>query len=522
MSLGTRRSPVGRAHSRVSRAIALGGAVAGGAYVSRCVLSWLLAPVATYEARPVAQRAFFANVANALSFIRSGAMGEASGWRRLIFDALNGRGPFVDRATFAATFAVPTMIATLAALAVLWTLWKQREHLGPDDALRLRRWSIAFALLLIPAAPVLVPDFWLSVAWGRTLAAGVNPYYQVPVASLANLPIDAPLMHMTYGPLWAYVSGAVMACAGGSVFIGALLFKVLLATCWIGTLLLATSIMRDRPPFEQCLSQVMIGWLPIGVESVVAEGHNDVVMVLLLTAWVTAALYGHRRWAVAALAGSILFKYATAPLLVVDLVYRGSRDAVSRKRLARAGLVRLGIASAIFVVAFLPVMRDLAFFSSTKDVHLGHFFLPSDAILAFGDLFGVRLRWLALAVEAVFPLLAGLAAYRLIRDGGPHRLLQAAGAVMLAMALAGAGHLWPWYVLWFLVPLAFVPTTSLARLAFGIALVMPYPLIVWTVAPHASDFARFHLPSLAAYLVALVWLLVTAPGARRVFGETRV
>jgi hypothetical protein len=134
-------------------------------------------------------------------------------------------------------------------------------------------------------------------------------------------------------------------------------------------------------------------------------------------------------------------------------------------------------------------------------------------MLAIGKLSGLDLRFAAYAVEAIFPLLTLTALYRYIRFGG-RLLLETATAVMLTMVMVGSGHLWPWYLLWYSALAATIPLSRTAGWAMGLTIVMPFPLLVWTVAPHAGEFAMFYLPSLVAYGLALAWFLVVAAASK--------
>jgi hypothetical protein len=321
-------------------------------------------------------------------------------------------------------------------------------------------------------------------------------------------------MRMTYGPLWGYVSALVMWLTGGHALFGALLFKLVLTAAWVALLALVRALVRDRPPFEQCLALIMVGWVPIGVVQTVAEGHNDVAMVACVLLWLLLLRQEKPMAATIALTVSVLFKYASAPLFLVDFLYRRPADSRDPIRFLKSYLPRLAAAAVITLLAFAPVFRGVGFFASTSDVHGGHFFLPADAVLALGGLTGVPVRWLAYAVEAVFPAITALALYRYLRDGGVERLSETAAAVMLTMLLVGSSHAWPWYVLWYLAVAATVPISALGRWAMGLALAMPFPLLVWTIYPDADDFRKFHLPSLLAYGLALGWLLIVRFPAR--------
>jgi hypothetical protein len=252
----------------------------------------------------------------------------------------------------------------------------------------------------------------------------------------------------------------------------------------------------------------MAAWVPIGVVQTVAEGHNDVAMVSCILLWLLLLLAGRKTAATAALTASVLFKYASAPLFVVDFLYRRRSETRDVGRMVGSYVPRAAVALVMTVSAFAPVFRGLDFFASTSDVHGGVFFLPSDAVLALGTLTHLLLRWLAYLVEAIFPLVTVSFLYRYLRDGGTEGLRETAAAVMLTMLLVGSAHAWPWYVLWYLALAATVPLSALGRWAMGLALALPYPLIAWTIAPDAADFEKFHLPSLLAYGLALGWFLV--------------
>lgn len=500
--------------TRIRRTIFWAGITGAIGMAAATALSWLLAPFATYEARPYAQHEFFTRIGDALPWIQGRLHDGLSAWRWGIQLALRGRGLFESREMFLAGYGAPLALASLGAMAVLWVVWRARASLHDGHVRAVWRWSVVFAVLCIPAVPVLVPDFWLSVAWGRTLAAGINPYYDVPASATSWLPIDAPIMHMTYGPLWAYVSAAVMKLTAGHALWGALGFKVVLAALWVALLALVRLLVRDRPPFEQVVALVMVGWIPIGVVQTVGDGHNDVAMVAGALLWLHWRRSGRPVAATVALTASVLFKYVSAPLFIVDLLYREPHESRDARRFALAYLARGAIAAVVTAAAFAPVFRGLDFFASTTDVHGGRFFLPSDAVLALGTLTHLPLRPLAYVAVGIFPALTAVALYRYLRDGGSARLPEAAAAVMLSMLLVGSSHAWPWYVLWYVAFAAIIPTSWHGRWALGLALLMPYPLLVWTVAPFATDYKKFHLPSLLAYgsaVVVFLWVRWRTP-----------
>jgi hypothetical protein len=361
------------------------------------------------------------------------------------------------------------------------------------------------------AMPVLVPDFWLSFAWGRTLWWGGNPYYEVPAAAVDGLPFDAPILKMTYGPLWALIAWAVTALTRGSVLWGTVVFKGVLVGSWALLVHVVHRLTSDRSPREQAVALLVVGWLPLGAVHVGGDGHNDVVMVLGIMAWLLLNREGHARWATAALALSVATKYVSAPLFLLDLLHvrvPGVARPTLQQRI-RAWMPQGLIAVAIWVACFAPFVRSPAFFAETTAVREGYFFLPADAVKAIGTLTGLPLRPLAFLVMGLFPPATLYTVWRYWRTPSTTTLHHAATGIMLSVLFIAAGHVWPWYVLWLAVPAVLLARESfLSRWSMGVLLTAPFPLVIWTAYPDSSDYVKFEIPSLAAYVLALGWALV--------------
>ncbi len=171
------------------------------------------------------------------------------------------------------------------------------------------------------AAPVLAHDFWLSLAWGRMIAAGYNPYHTDFIVELArDLPLDAAV-RMTYGPLWAIISGAVMVLTGSNFHISALVFKLILAGAWIGSLRLIWLLLRERSLWFQSVGLLIFGWMPVSVMSTSADGHNDAAMIVFVLLWLYWLKEDKRYLGSLSLAASVLVKYVTAPLFLLDFLH---------------------------------------------------------------------------------------------------------------------------------------------------------------------------------------------------------
>jgi hypothetical protein len=404
----------------------------------------------------------------------------------------------------------PLLLSTVVGLLALFLVARHASSLPAWLPQHLVRWSCAFVVIMGFALPVLVPDFWLSFAWGRSLVAGANPYYDVPAQVVAGLPFDVPILRMTYGPLWALIAWAVTALTGGSVFWGAVAFKALLIAAWCAVIWLVRALVSHRPLWQQCTALIITGWLPLGPVQIGGDGHNDVLMVAGVLAWLLLIRRGHSRWATLALALSVSVKYVSAPLFLLDFLHSRVTGGQPRTMAAmvRAYLPNALLAVAVWIAVFAPFFESLGFFRETTAVREGYFYLPADGIKAIGTLLGVSLLPLALAVQAVFPVVTALCLWRYWRDPSAETLQLAAAGIMLSVLFVAAGHVWPWYVLWLSVVGATLhPSSRLARWSTGVALTAPFPIVVWIASPDSSEFRRFELPSLVVYTAALLYLL---------------
>jgi hypothetical protein len=415
---------------------------------------------------------------------------------------------------FLAASSLPLLSSTAVFVALLALLARHRQELDANAPRLLFRWAVAFAVLSAFASPVLVQDFWLSAGWGRIVADGLNPYYVRLTPEFARgLPLDgfdvepATRMRMTYGPLWAVVSGVVMGLVGERVWLAAALFKALLAGAWIACLRLIWLSLRDRSAWSQCAGLAIFGWVPLSVTQTVAEGHNDVFLVLFLCLWLYALERSRPVWASLSLAASVLVKYVSAPLFLLDLLHlRHSR----KKRLADY-LLPLAAAAALLSLTFGLFLRSPEFFTPAVSMQDWRFYTLSDAVIGLGKLAGITdfnafpgplFVALALLARALFPFLAVYTLVRYMRWPTAERFRETVLALMAAILFGVLGHLWPWFLLWALGAAAMVPGSPLTRWVVGVALAAPFPILAWTVFPEADPFT---VPTVALYAFALLW-----------------
>jgi alpha-1,6-mannosyltransferase len=462
-------------------------------YAGMAALSYVQAPALwQYEEAPQA-KAFFQALASQLQPV----LPWVSMW--LAENSLFGSAGAIVLSVWAQLVA-----ATAIVMVLVLTLLRRGDRADPGLPRLLLIWSFAFAAVCAFAFPVFTQDFWLSAAWGRMVAGGVNPYHTLFTPEwLTGLPLDHFPMAMSYGPLWALISAAVMLVAGSNLLATAILFKGVLAAAWIATLYLVYKMTAHRSLRERCLAIVVLGWTPAGVGQSLAEGHNDIAMVVLMLLWLFLLLRGRQQAPIALVAAS-LCKYVTAPLLAIDFIH-----AVRLQRLGWGQSAARLAASAILALGGMAIFyRSSHFFDGVRLVGSWHFLQPGEAVWAIELMLGVSLQPFSIAAEAAFP---GFAAYLLWKawvDPSSERTLQAVIGLMAAILFTVVSHLWAWYAIWGLALAALLPTWWLSRFIIGVAILAPFTLAAWWVEPfpHHQEIA-----ALALYAGALAWTAITRP-----------
>ena len=397
---------------------------------------------------------------------------------------------------------IPLAIASIAAALLLLMLTRHGDDADAGVAHLLRRWSIAFAAACFLAFPLFTQDFWLSAAWGRMVAAGVNPFHTLFTDSdLIGLPLDHFPMPMSYGPLWAVMSALVAVIAFGNAIAMGLLFKALIAAAWIGSLVLVDRIHRDKPMRERCLAIALFGWIPLGVSQSVAEGHNDIVMIAPALLWFLLLLRNNR-WAPLALAASVLCKYATAPLFLIDLIH-----AFRRERLTVMQYVRRMLPPALLGLAFFALFfRSTAFFDGIRLVSEWYFLRPSEAVAGLEHLLGLPIYPLHLIAQAVFPVIAVYWLAAAVREASTETLTRATVAMIAAIMFGAISHLWPWYLVWGVAFGALAPQWWVSRFITAVALLVPFTLATWWL-PAVEPYRD--IATLVIYAAAALWVVLT-------------
>jgi alpha-1,6-mannosyltransferase len=412
------------------------------------------------------------------------------------------RGFFASKMAIITWHWVPLGVATAALAGVLLVVSLHARQLDDRAAKLLVRWALAFAAACFFAFPVFTQDFWLSAAWGRMTTAGVNPYYNLfTPESFDGLPLDHFPMVMSYGPLWALMSAAIMTVTFGSVWAAALLFKAVIAGAWCGSLLLIARILRDSSPVARCMGLAVFGWTPLSVHQSIAEGHNDIVMVFPAVLWL--ALLLRRHWSGPfALGASVLIKYITAPLLLVDALVNLRLYGMTLRRYV-LHLIPAGFAGLAILAIFY---RSPSFFDGLRLISTWHFLQPTDAVAALQYLLGISLPLADFAVVALFPLVAVYQIYLFWRMPTAEGAFKVSLVVVASVSFSAINHIWPWYIIWTLALAALVPYWWLSQFIVGLAVMAPFTVAVWWVPefePHKG------LTAVMLYAGASAWAAVS-------------
>ena len=459
-----------------------------------------------------------------LSFVEAAAL-----WRQqpapraqAVFEALAthieplspaAAGWFLDKPAFASAWSAVLAIwiglaVVSAAVLVLTVVLRNGLQSAASGLPRLvLRWAYAHAAVCALAWPVFTEDLWLSAVWGRMIAAGANPFHShFTSATLAGLPLDHFPMPMSYGPLWGLLSGGVMLIAGESTFLATALFKALIAGLWIAALKLVFRLTEALPQHERCVALLQFGWLPAGVSQSLAEGHNDIAMVALVLFWLLL-LQRARGQAPFALVASILCKYVTAPLLLIDAIHALRRQKIGWRRC----LLRLLVPAASGLAVMAIFYRSPAFFDGVRLIGTWYFLQPRDAVNAVETVLGLPLQPLALTVTILFPAYAVYAVYCAWSEPSTERLHHAGLAIMSAVLFTAVSHLWAWYVIWTLALAVLLPTGWLSCFNVGVAVIAPFTLGSWWL--EAFEDYREGV-AFAMYALAILWAIVVRPAPR--------
>lgn len=424
--------------------------------------------------------------------------------------AVRGGGALGNPYWRAAAAALPLGLASIAMLLALRTTINAPETDLTGSAERVAgRVAILLALVAVVALPTYTPDFWLSVAWGRMLAEGQNAYY-APFSPEVFQGIPGsdfePQERLTYGPLWAFVIGGAGRLAGRQVLWEFLLHKLVLAGAWLATLAVLRRLAGRRGPRQQLLTTILIGWLPAGVYFAVAEGHNDVVMVMFLSLWLEAVDRGDHRLAPVWLACSCLIKFITLPLIGLELLAARRAGILFTRRY----LLTLAGCGAGSLLALLAFYDGPGFLGATRSMQSWIFWVPSSYLVSVARQAGVELP--LVRVDQFITILAlaatALALWRAVRQPSRETWVLGSLSVVACMLMVLVGHVWPWFGLWLVPFLAAVWPGRTAGVLLAFLLMVPFLNLGWILATEWRLRPFVEIPVYTSVVAVLIFLLL--------------
>jgi hypothetical protein len=335
---------------------------------------------------------------------------------------------------------------------------------------------LLIAALLVGAVSALIPpntsrDFYYYVAAGRDASAGVNVYTtHLTDAAVAGLPLERGIYRgttMPYGPAWVWIARSLPPTAWA--------YKLLMFVAWAAILLL---LWRELHSMRVLV--LMAFWPFVPLEALV-NGHNDIVMMALLTGWLVRP---EQPWW---LGLSVLVKYATGPLFLVAVI---------------ASRWRAAIVAVCVALVLGWYWQDGALIASARVRESWEMLTP--VALAHRLPFGVVLGWIwRLALVAT----VGVYGWRYWQDR-TRESMTAWVTVILGSLILGSPYALPWYWLWIVPSLLLSKDETLWRLALPFFVLMPFVDLV-----RNYDVSSGRL-TLALYGGVALWWIVRAGSAR--------
>ena len=285
--------------------------------------------------------------------------------------------------------AVEFALAVTAAL----TLYVAAAWLGRGVRGRAATGVVLGAAALFQTVAVLAPDMlsqdvFSYASYGRMLLVhGANPHVEVPAQYPGDVYLDYVYWKFVpsfYGPLWTLISTGLVGLAGEDVARAALLFRALEAVAAVLGAALVLAVLEEFDPRRALAGGILFGWNPLLVVEGGLSGHNDVLMVTLMTLAVALVARGRGAAACTALVLAGLIKFTALALLPLFGIYLLRRAPSWR---ARAGLLlRCGLANVPLTALILwPVWAGPATFA-VGALNASDRYVNSLAEVALGEL----------------------------------------------------------------------------------------------------------------------------------------
>ncbi|MBE0428587.1 MAG: hypothetical protein IBX61_01790 [Thermoleophilia bacterium] len=279
--------------------------------------------------------------------------------------------------------------------------------------------SVLFHLIMLATPFLLSTDIFDYIRHGRILAFyGENPLV-IPATYFPHDPFFTAGGWVgtgsVYGSLHVYLMALLARVAGDSFTANFFIFKGFFIGLNLTNLWLIWKLARRLKPGLENKALVFYGWNPFILTFVVANAHNDILMLTLVLAGFL--MYLEKRVVIGALFITLatLVKFITLPILLIYLALAiRQQEGLSRRLGLGAGI--LALCSAVSVLSYFPlwVGRETFYYLTTvgqktnftismliRDAAAGHIELSMSNTIVQGSLAGVLALYLLWHIAGV-------------------------------------------------------------------------------------------------------------------------
>lgn len=385
-----------------------------------------------------------------------------------------------------------------------------------------------FAPMLF-SPPLFTRDIFSYLAQGSLPLAGLDPYAVGPEAIPGILADNVHYFWQDtpapYGPLFILEAKAIAALAGDNMILGVVLMRLALLpglALMLWALPELTRRLGGRVPVTLWIAVAN----PVMIIHMVGGGHNDLLVVGLLTAGSLIALRGGSAAGIALASAAMAVKASAGlalPFLV--LVWASQLQGSRRTRILKATAAGVGVFAVVFGACTLAAGVGLGWLPalSAPSMIVNWMSVPTGV----GEIAHGVVGWVVEVPKQPFingaRIIGGVALLYIAcrqwlaaRDGGPDAIRRA-GIVLLAASVLSPATL-PWYVSWGMGLLAMAAWTTR-----GLTVVVFTSLwLIVVYYPNGED-ALYNWPYLAvcALLCALAAVSLRHPDPLRLRCEVR-
>ncbi|MFA7297156.1 MAG: glycosyltransferase 87 family protein [Dehalococcoidia bacterium] len=369
------------------------------------------------------------------------------------------------------------------------------------------------ALALVPMYPPTAMDMFHYQAMGRVYwVFGENPL-QMP-QGLFPYPIGLSWSELAspYGPLWSLLVAPAVLLPGEHLLAGLYALKAMALLSLAGCTALIWVLVRRRRPGAEAFAVALFAWNPFVLMRVVADGHNDLWMMLFVLLAFERIERGRWNASIVALTLGVLVKFVPAVLGPPFLLYIWTHAAGTPRQRALNVAEACALGAATAALIYLPFWEGFATFDNVRK-EAQHAITSTPVLLQLATS-----QWFAepLATQLAFTgtkLLYALAYAPLVwqaRRSFDH-LVGASFAILFVYLVLAATWFRPWYMLWPVALAALQPRGWLGATAVTITLAAACPDVVEQFRSHWPLIAEYHravaAPIVLAFLPPLVvWL----------------